>query len=282
MLANIKPGKPARIPGAVTTPYVLELIEAKRRDAPLEPLMSRIMRELGFDSFMYGMSANAAPNSRDGRAFVWTTLPLRWVRRYGEKGYIEIDPRVSETYNRNVPLVWDAADYADDARYEEFFRDAAGFGIRSGVAISFRDPDHGRIVCAFNSNVSPVTAERRAMIAQRLGELMLFATSFHDFFMAHFVDSQESLMVRVAPLSKRERQCLELAANGMTSKDIGSKLGITERTSNYHFGNLIQKLGVLNRKEAIAVAITRGWVRVQNASLRSGNKPVRRRYGSAK
>ena len=31
MLANIKPGKPARLTGAITTPYISALIEAKRR-----------------------------------------------------------------------------------------------------------------------------------------------------------------------------------------------------------------------------------------------------------
>jgi hypothetical protein len=30
MLANIKPGKPARLAGAITTPYIEVLIEAKR------------------------------------------------------------------------------------------------------------------------------------------------------------------------------------------------------------------------------------------------------------
>jgi DNA-binding NarL/FixJ family response regulator len=50
------------------------------------------------------------------------------------------------------------------------------------------------------------------------------------FFMAHFVDDDESLMTRLAPLSIAREAVLEMAANGMTSNDIGSKLGITERT----------------------------------------------------
>jgi len=86
--------------------------------------------------------------------------------------------------------------------------------------------------------------------------MMLFSASFHDFFMAHFVDHDKEIVTRASPLSKRENQCLELAANGMTSIDIGAKLGITERTANFHFGNLIQKMGVLNRQEAIAVGVS--------------------------
>ncbi len=55
-------------------------------------------------------------------------------------------------------------------------------------------------------------------------------------------------------ITLRERQCLDLASNGMTSADIGVKLGIAERTVNFHFGNVFAKLGVLNRAEAIAQA----------------------------
>jgi hypothetical protein len=55
------------------------------------------------------------------------------------------------------------------------------------------------------------------------------------------------------------------AAHGMTSADIAVKLGIAERTVNFHFGNLISKLGVLNRTEAIATAVSRGLVVLQSA-----------------
>jgi DNA-binding CsgD family transcriptional regulator len=63
------------------------------------------------------------------------------------------------------------------------------------------------------------------------------------------------------PLSPREAQCLEMAANGMTSADIAIKLGIKPRTANFHFGRIVNKLGVLNRKEAIAMGIARGLIR---------------------
>jgi hypothetical protein len=74
MLANIKPGKPARLAGAVTTPALLALIEAKNRRRPVEPVMTQVMEKFGFDSFMYAMSATPTAN-RLNRAFVWTTRP---------------------------------------------------------------------------------------------------------------------------------------------------------------------------------------------------------------
>jgi|SRR5690348_13473211 DNA-binding CsgD family transcriptional regulator len=261
MLTVIDPGEPATIPGYVINDHIARLSRAALKRQPLQPIMESIVRELGFESFMYGMSAEASPTRRDTRSFVWTTLPREWVTLYGEKGYIEVDPRVTKTYNRNLPYVWDAAEFKDDPMCQAFLRDAGRFGVCSGVAISFRDPDHGRVLVALNSAVTPVDKARRDFIATHLGEIILLAMAFHDFFMAHLVDYEPSLMVRVAPLSARESQCLEMAANGMTSVDIAMKLGIKPRTANFHFGKIVIKLGVLNRKEAIAMGIARGLIR---------------------
>ena len=60
------------------------------------------------------------------------------------------------------------------------------------------------------------------------------------------------------PLSPRERQCLELASRGLSSVEIGGKLGVAARTVDFHFSNMISKLGVHNRQEAIAKAVRQG------------------------
>jgi DNA-binding CsgD family transcriptional regulator len=267
MLSAIDPGAPAAIPGYVVNDHIARLSAAALRREPLQPVMEAIVHELGFDSFMYGMSADPNPTRRDTRTYVWSTLPREWVALYGERGYIEVDPRVTETYNRNLPFVWDAAEYECDPLCRDFLRDSARFGVCSGVAISFRDPDHGRMLVAVNSHVTPVDEARRQRIAGRLGDFVLLAMAFHDCFMAHLVDYKPSLMVRVAPLSPRQAQCLEMAATGLTSEDIAIKLGIKARTANFHFGKIVTKLGVLNRKEAIAMGIARGLIRPNPVTL---------------
>ena len=278
MLSVIDPGAPAAISGYIINDQIARLSAAALQRRPLQPVMDSIVRELGFDSFMYGMSADRNPTRRDTRSYVWTTLPREWVALYGERGYIEVDPRVTKTYNRNVPLVWDATEFTDDALCRDFLRDAARFGVCSGVAISFRDPDHGRVLVAVDSRITPMDDARRQFVAMKLGEIVLLAMSFHDFFMAHLVDYEPSLMVRVASLSPRETQCLEMAANGMTSVDIAIKLGIKPRTANFHFGKIVTKLGVLNRKEAIAMGIARGLIRTNPVTMgRAGAHRLQRR-----
>jgi DNA-binding CsgD family transcriptional regulator len=59
-----------------------------------------------------------------------------------------------------------------------------------------------------------------------------------------------------APLSPRELQCLSLAVRGQTTKEMSLKLGISERTIQFHFDSIRSKLGAANRREAIAKAIS--------------------------
>jgi DNA-binding NarL/FixJ family response regulator len=53
------------------------------------------------------------------------------------------------------------------------------------------------------------------------------------------------------PLTRREKECLRLAAHGMMSRDIGQLLKISERTCICHLQNATHKLGVHNLQTAI-------------------------------
>lgn len=55
-------------------------------------------------------------------------------------------------------------------------------------------------------------------------------------------------------LTERERQILERVAAGDSNKEIGTALGITEKTVKYHMTNILQKLQVRNRVEAALLA----------------------------
>lgn len=46
------------------------------------------------------------------------------------------------------------------------------------------------------------------------------------------------------PLTRREKECLGLAAHGMTAREIAQSLKISERTCIFHLQNARNKLGV--------------------------------------
>jgi len=59
-------------------------------------------------------------------------------------------------------------------------------------------------------------------------------------------------------LTERELEVLEAVARGERSKEIGSHLGISERTVKAHLASIYNKLGVDSRAAAIAVASQNG------------------------
>jgi DNA-binding CsgD family transcriptional regulator len=193
---------------------------------------------------------------------LWTTQSRDWLSLYERNGYIGIDPRLTLTRGSVTPWVWDGAALPCDEPLRGFLADAARHGMRSGVSVSFRAADHARIVVALNSDVSPVDEIRHARIARRLGDIMLLATRFHDMFMAPVLDRLPPADPCSAALSTRELECLRMAARGLTSADIGVKLGVAPRTIDFHFGNIVAKLGVLNRREAIARGVASELIRI--------------------
>jgi DNA-binding NarL/FixJ family response regulator len=62
------------------------------------------------------------------------------------------------------------------------------------------------------------------------------------------------------PLSAREREVLEMIAQGMRDKEIANLLFITDRTVKFHAQAIYRKLAVTNRTEAVSVALRRGIV----------------------
>jgi DNA-binding NarL/FixJ family response regulator len=61
-------------------------------------------------------------------------------------------------------------------------------------------------------------------------------------------------------LSERERQVLEFVATGKSNKEIAAALEITEATVKGHMTNILGKLGVTDRTQAVITAIRRGLV----------------------
>ncbi|WP_282958956.1 MadR family response regulator transcription factor [Phycicoccus avicenniae] len=58
-------------------------------------------------------------------------------------------------------------------------------------------------------------------------------------------------------LSERESEVLQLLARGLSNKEIGKRLYISETTAKFHVGNILRKLGVSGRAEAVYEATKR-------------------------
>lgn len=64
-------------------------------------------------------------------------------------------------------------------------------------------------------------------------------------------------------LTRRECEVLQLLADGKSNRGIGDSLFISEKTVKNHVSNILQKMNVNDRTQAVVVAIKNGWVEVR-------------------
>jgi two-component system, NarL family, response regulator len=64
-------------------------------------------------------------------------------------------------------------------------------------------------------------------------------------------------------LSERETEVLSGIAEGLSNREIGDRLDISESTVKSHMNHLFAKLGVTDRTKALVVALRRGLTRVE-------------------
>lgn len=240
-------------------PMLLPLVKAASRGDDLVPPLVDIVRGFGFDSFMYATANYHLRPDNDERMYVFTTLPREWVARYDQCAYVECDPRVLCSFDNALPLVWDQqSERGRDAKTDAFLADAQAHGVASGVSFPVYAIYPSRNLVALNSRNPAIDKARRDEIVRSLGDIVLFGQYFHELFVKAVVERGLAPAAEGAPLSSREKQCLQLASNGLTSLEIGVKLGIADRTVNFHFANIVSKLAVHNRHEAIAKGVRLG------------------------
>jgi DNA-binding NarL/FixJ family response regulator len=74
-----------------------------------------------------------------------------------------------------------------------------------------------------------------------------------------------TLSDEASQLTERERDVLQLAAQGLTNKAIGFKLSISDRTVQGHLANIYVKLGAASRTEAVTKAVSLREIEVRHA-----------------
>lgn len=77
-------------------------------------------------------------------------------------------------------------------------------------------------------------------------------------------------------LTQRERQVLELVARGDANKEIARTLGISENTVKNHLRNILEKLHLQNRVQAVMYALREGLIAPPEAGNPSAGDPPER------
>jgi len=81
---------------------------------------------------------------------------------------------------------------------------------------------------------------------------------------------------KAPPLTDREKEILRWVAAGLQNKEIAQKLGISLATVRNHIHNILEKLDVHSKLEAVSLAFRQGWVSGPNGELGISAEPLTR------
>jgi DNA-binding CsgD family transcriptional regulator len=183
------------------------------------------------------------------------SFPQQWCIEYGSKNYVRSDPIVKENFTNYKLQRWSEAKkkIPCNESQKKIASLCIDFGMKDGYTFGSR-PLHteknGSMFCYSGSSME--NDERTAALLECVTPHLHLALS-------HVYDKRQSDLKK-AVISDREKEVLCWLQRGKSSWDISVILGISERTVNYHVYNIMQKLDVVNRSQALAVATRLGLI----------------------
>ncbi len=232
------------------------VLEAESVDR-LHSICASVCRDHGFDRFIYGARI---PTSFVKPYFIFISgYPREWREHYNANNYMVIDPTVQYCAQNITPMAWDDGLLrSDSGEVRRFMSEARDFGLNSGVSFPIHTAQGDFAMLSFASD----RLEGQQGCIQRVLPLgQLFAAYLHEAVRRIF--NSDVLALAKVDLTQRERECLLWATEGKTAWETSQILNISERTVTFHLQNVQGKLGVNNRQQAVARAVSLGIIEPQ-------------------
>ncbi|MES0020898.1 LuxR family transcriptional regulator [Mesorhizobium sp. M0036] len=177
--------------------------------------------------------------------------PDDWQERYFEMGFEKIDPILKTGRNRVSAFRWSEIYGAASTTKSErlFFEEAAKCGLRSGVSIPLHGPGDSFAITSF---AGPSDHELQS---SAITYLHLAALHFHLKVARHPASHNPR---SIPKLTLRELECLLWASRGKSSWEIGTIVGISQNTVNFHIRKAMGKLNTSSRTVAAIKAVNFG------------------------
>jgi NarL family two-component system response regulator YdfI len=114
-----------------------------------------------------------------------------------------------------------------------------------------------RAILPTDASADQIFATLQAAVA---GLFVLHPQEVNEAFPAATTPISQPLAELAEPLTRREREVLQMLASGLANKEIAARLNISEHTVKFHVASVLGKLGASGRTEAVALGIRRGLV----------------------
>jgi len=233
-----------------------EACDKAKTVADIQAAFMREVRALGFA--FAACASHVDPLRPPDGAVMMVDYPRPWLERFSSKRYAERDPVFRTARRQALPFQW--SDYRFRAGLEEdqiaILNEAAEVGLSDGFTIPIHAPGALPASCSLaigSDGVDPLNVRQAHW----------YAVYAHE--------SARRILIRDLPakrpiLSRRERQCLELIAQGKDDYSVSIILGVSEHTAHNTIRRAMRKYGVATRVQAFVRALRDGEIRIEDVA----------------
>jgi len=226
----------------------LSVLEAKSREE-FEAEFIRFSRQLEFELFS---AVAVIDDALGGSEFIAVdNTPTDYQVTFHDRDSAKRDPVAQHCKTKSVPIVWDQSTYINAGQADKWEYQAC-FGYRCGISLAMHMPKGIHFMVGVDRDQPLPTCTDQ--ISRMTADLQLFV-----------VHAQEAAMRVLLPkppqerdfpsLTRRELECLRWTMEGKTAWELGRILGIAEQTAVRHTYNATQKLGCVNKHQAVLKAL---------------------------
>lgn len=228
------------------------VMQAGDRDHLLSEIV-RFTQNLGFET----VSATTVIDHMLGEAEFITidNTPVEFRDSFGDASRCRLDPVMQHCKRNSVPIIWNQDTYTKAGKGDEWERQAK-FGYHTGIAMALHLPEGRHFF--FGVDRDQALPRHAGELTRIVADLQLFAV--------HAQDAAQRVLLPRSPdpaapsMTPRELECLRWTMEGKTAWEVGSIIGITERTAGLHINNAAHKLGCANKHQAVLKALRLGLI----------------------
>lgn len=228
------------------------VLQARNRDEFRDEVV-RFTHRLGFQT----VSAMTVIDHALGQSdfILVDNTPEKYVEPYADPSAFRRDPVMQHCKRQSVPIIWNQDTYVAQGA-ADLWEQQAGFGYRTGIAMALHLPEGRHFLLGVDRDQA--LPEDPAELQRLVADLQLFAVHAQDAAVRLLVPT--ALQPERPALTPRELEALRWTMEGKTAWEVGSILGISERTAVLHVNNAMHKLGAVNKHQAVLKALRLGLI----------------------